>query len=477
MDKKNISPLRVMDMNTKESLQSALEQYQTGNLEQAENICKGILKAQPDNAEALHLLGLIGFKLGDYAMALKNIRKAIKADPDNADAYFDLGNILQEKGEISKALTNYKKAIKLHPDYAEAYNNMGIALQDDMKLDKAIQSYQKAIRIDARYAEAYNNLGVVFQEKKQLDEAVTNFQKALLLKPDYTNAYHNLVDAIQGKKSEIKSESSKNSIYAVYRCLFGEDFVQESIKSMRDYVDKIFIFWDDRPRGNITECIYKGETIKFSRKFDNVIEKIKELNDPKIELIYDHQDSDENYLTHFVNDIILPNYQKPSTILFLEADHIFHSDQIEKALDEFREQDYLFATTESIELWKDFNYRLPERTDKVGAVFCNLNRLSKMPMTLKHGGIAVMPRLSAHVHSFSFTVSEKSMYWRHLLSIAISRKFGGSVPFEDWYEEKWLKWDYEMNNENLDISEQQKIPRALPYNAERLPEMIQKKYF
>jgi tetratricopeptide (TPR) repeat protein len=463
-------------MNTKESLQSALEQYQAGNLELAKNICMEMVISQPENADVLHLLGLIWHKLGDLDMALKNIRKAIKADPDYADAYFDLGNILQEAGEVSKAITQYKKAIKLRPNYAEAYNNMGIVLQDDMKLDKAIQSYREAIRIDACYAEAYNNLGVAFQEKKQLDEAVTHFQKALLLKPDYGNAYHNLVDAIQGKEYEIKPGNQKNGIYAVYRCLFGEDFVQESIKSIRAYVDKIFIFWDDKPQGNITECIYKGETIKFPKKFDNVLEKIKELNDPKVELIYDHQDSDENYLTHFVNDIILPKYRRPSTILYLEVDHIFHSNQIEKAIDEFREQDYLFATTESIELWKDFNYRLPERTNKVGAVFCNLNRLSKMPMTLKHGGIAVMPRLSSYVHSFGFAVSEKSMYWKHLLSIATSRKFGGDVPFEEWYEEKWLKWDYEANNENLDISEQQKISWALPYNAERLPEVIQKKY-
>jgi Tfp pilus assembly protein PilF len=463
-------------MNTKASVQSALEHFQSGNFEEAENICKGIVKVEKDNAEALHLLGLAQYKLGDHDMALKNIRKAVKREPMNADAYFDLASILQEHGEISKAITNYKKAIKLQPDYGEAYNNMGIALQDNLKIDKAIQCYSEAVRIDPSYAEAHNNLGVAFQEKKVIDEAITHFQKALLLKPDYANAYHNLVNAIQGKEYETEPENQKNGIYAVYKCFFGEDFIQESVKSIRDYVDKIFIFWDDKPRGNITECIYKGETIKFPKKFDTVLDKIKESNDPKIELIYDHQDSDENYLTHFVNDIILPKYQKPSMILFLEADHVFHSDQIENALDEFREQDYLFATTETIELWKDFNYRLPERTDKVGAVFCNMNRLSKMPMTLKHGGIAVMPRLSAYVHSFSYAVSEKSMYWRHLLSIAISRKFGGSVPFEDWYEEKWLKWDYETNNENLDISEQQKIPWALPYNAEGLPEVIQKKY-
>ena len=88
-----------------------------------------------------------------------------------------------------------------------------------------------------------------------------------------------------------------------------------------------------------------------------------------------------------------------------------------------------------------------------------------------------MPKVSASVHNFGFAVSEKAMYWKHLLSIAMAQKFGGIVPFENWYEDKWLKWDYETNNENLDISEQNKISSAVPYNSEKLPELIKKKYF
>jgi Flp pilus assembly protein TadD len=462
-------------MNTKGSIQSAIEQYQTGNLEQAEKICKAILKAQPDNSEALHLLGSIRYRHGDLDLASKNIRKALRFDSKNADAYYDLGNILQEKGQITKAVANYKKALKLDPNYAEAYNNIGIALQDDMQLDKAIKYYKEAVRIDPNYAEAYNNLGVAFQERKELDKAITHFQKALLLKPDYANAYHNLVDAVQGKGYEAKSKIKKNIVYAIYRCLYGEDFIQESIKSIIDHVDKIFIFWDDTPPGNITECLYKGEAVRFPKQFDNVIAKIKELDDPKVKLIYDHWEAIDNYVTHFVNDIILRDYKKPSVIISLEADHVFRNDQIKKALDEFREEDYVFATTEQIEIWKDLNYRLPERPDKVGAVFCNLTKLKKMPVTLKHGGILVMPKLSAHVHNLGFASSEKVMYWKHLLSIAVARKFGGSVPFENWYDEKWLNWDYLTNNEDLDISEQYKISSILPYNADKLPELIIRK--
>jgi tetratricopeptide (TPR) repeat protein len=463
-------------MNTHEIFQEAFEWYRKGDFEQAQNICGELLKAEPDNAEAAHLLGLISYKLGNYGGALKNIRKALRLDPQNADAHFDLGNVLHEDGKIAKAITSYRKAIKLNPHYAEAYNNLGIALQDNMQLDKALKSYKEALNVDPDYAEAYNNLGVVFQEKKQLDEAITHFQKALLLQSAYANAYHNLVDAVQGKGYDAINIFQTNTIYAIYRCFNGEDYIQESIKSISDKVDKIFVFSDDTPLGNAAECLYKGQRIPFPKQIDGVVEKIKELDNPKIELLYDHQDTNDNHLTHFLNDIILPKYEKPSIVLYMEVDHVFRNDQLKSAIDEFILQDYVFATAGQIDIWKNMHYRLPERNDKVGAVFCNLSKLRKMPITLKHGGIAVMPRLDACVHSFSFAVSEKAMYWKHLLSIAFSQKFGGSAPYEDWYEEKWLKWDYETNNENLDISEQYKIPSAIPYNTDELPELIRNKY-
>jgi Tfp pilus assembly protein PilF len=458
------------------SIRSAFELYQSGNLEQAGDICKEALKVQPDNSEALHLLGLIFYRSGNHDLALRNIRKAIKFDMQNADAYYDMGNILQEKGQITKAITNYRKAIKLNPEYAEAYNNLGIALQDNVQLDKAIKCYKAAIRIDPNYAEAHNNLGVAFQEKKQLDEAITHFQKALLINPKYSNAYHNLVDAVQGKGYANKNETEKNTIYAVYRCLYGEDFLLESIKSIGGLADKIFIFWDNGPWGNATECVYKGEAVKFPEKLDKVLEKIKGLNDPKIELIYDHRDTNDNQLTHFVNDIILPKYEKPSMILFLEVDHVFRQDQIKEAVEEFMEKDYVFATTDQVEVWKGLRHRLQERPNKTGVVLCNLRKLDKMPATMKHGGVLVMPKLSAYVHNFGFALSEKVMYWKHLLSISAPQKFGDAIPSENWYEEKWLKWNYESNNDNLGISEQDKNLKAVPYDVNELPELIKEKF-
>lgn len=461
-----------MDING--SINAAHEKFRSGDLEQPKDICDQILTVQPENSEALHLLGLILYKRGDYDLAAKKIRKAILINPNDAVAYFDLANVLQDKGKVILSVRYYKKAIKLKPNYVEAYNNMGIALHDNMQLDKAIKCYKEALRIAPDYAEAHNNIGVAYQEKKTLADAITHFQRALLLDPNYANAYENLVEAIRGKGYESRTKGNKNIVYAIYRCLYGEDFIKESITSISEAVDKIFVFWDDTPWGNLSECVYKGQVVKFPKKFDDVVEKVKELNNPKIEIIYDHHETAENQLTHLVNDIILPNYGKPSIILSLEVDQVFRSHQMRKSIEEFIDKDCVFATTNQIEVWKGLRHILPERPNKAGAIFCNFNKLEKMPETMRHGGVLVMPKLSTSVHRFSFAVSEKVMYWKHLLSIAAVQKSGAAVPSEDWYEEKWLKWNYESNDGTIEIPEAggTAVMEALPYGVDELPEVI-----
>lgn len=266
-------------------------------------------------------------------------------------------------------------------------------------------------------------------------------------------------------------------IYAVYRCLYGEDFIQESIKSIDPYVDKIFIFWDDTPWANVTECIYKGELIKFPKKFDNILEKIKELNNDKIILIYDHQENNINQFTHFVNDIILPNYKKPDKIIFIEVDQVFHENDIITAIEEFDSKKITCATTRPIEHWKTPLYAIPERS-RLCSVFWNLKNLELIPPTGRHADAHGLQVLSSRTHNFGFCVSEKNMYWKILTCIAFSQKIGDSLPNIDWFEEKWKKWDFKSNNSNLEISlgHEHLIPRAFEYPPENLPKLIKEKY-
>jgi hypothetical protein len=266
------------------------------------------------------------------------------------------------------------------------------------------------------------------------------------------------------------------SNYAVYRCLYGEDFIQESIKSIDPYVEKIFVFWDDIPWGNVTQCLYKGRVISFPKKFDNILDKIRELNNPKIELIYDHRTNNVNQFTYLVNEKVLPNYPKPDRFIFIEVDHVFRKTQIEASLRLMIAAQYRVATTRAVELWRSYKYRIPERS-RVCTVFWNMQGISEMPITGRQADIYGMPVLPTFVHNFGFCFNEKTMLWKHLTGLAFANAIGDLAPNEDWYD-KWFNWNLDNGNFDLEISKglEHTIPLAYKYDLDFLPEEIRKKY-
>jgi protein O-GlcNAc transferase len=179
-------------MDIHKAIQLAFEHYRTGNLQQAENISKEILRVQLNNIVAINLLGIINYQLKNYDSAIKYMEKLINLSPNNAQAYYILGHSMQEKEQFDEAITYYQKALQVAPNFADVYYNLGSIFQDKKRHDEAISCYQKALQINPTDSDAYYNMGLVLQEKKQFDEAVTSYQKALQLNPNLADAYNNL---------------------------------------------------------------------------------------------------------------------------------------------------------------------------------------------------------------------------------------------------------------------------------------------
>lgn len=266
-------------------------------------------------------------------------------------------------------------------------------------------------------------------------------------------------------------------VYAIYRVLYGEDFIQESILSILDNVDRVFIFWDDTPWGDVKSCVYKGNVVKFPRKFDNVIEKVKELNCSKIEITYDHRYNNINQMTNLVNERILPCYKQPEIIVFIEPDHVFKSGDFKKALDFFKVSPHKQMTTSQIEIWKGFKNAVPTnfRKNRLSVVLTKLNG-EKMPNTGRHCNIkSNLKRIPVPVYNFGFAVSQKAMYWKIMIAIGISQKIGDSPPNQNWYEEKWLNWKEGIKNLEPALNFEYMIPMVSPYDINLLPKSILKK--
>ena len=79
--------------NLLQLLQQAGAFCKAGQWSEAEQVCRSLLKAHPDNFEALNLLGIIASQTRRNREAAELIVRAISVRPDQAVAHLNLGNI------------------------------------------------------------------------------------------------------------------------------------------------------------------------------------------------------------------------------------------------------------------------------------------------------------------------------------------------------------------------------------------------
>jgi protein O-GlcNAc transferase len=183
-------------MNSNEAIQSAVGHLKNGNLSEAENMFRLVLEAQSDNVTALHLLGVIYYRLKQYKSAVLYIKRALHYAPDYVDAYCNLAIVLHEMGCSDEAISYYQEAIKINPNAILAYYNLGNILREKGQIDESITFYTKAIEINSELAEAYHGLGFSYQEKGKLDKAIHYYQKALEINPYLIEGYCNLSNVL-----------------------------------------------------------------------------------------------------------------------------------------------------------------------------------------------------------------------------------------------------------------------------------------
>ena len=101
--------------DTKAALQQACLYHQQGNLAQAEVIYHQILAIEPENPDALHLLGVIAYQNHNFKDGIKLIFQAIEIDSSQSSFFNSLANALKESCQYQQALETYNHAATINP--------------------------------------------------------------------------------------------------------------------------------------------------------------------------------------------------------------------------------------------------------------------------------------------------------------------------------------------------------------------------
>ena len=116
------------NLTVSEVVDLAIQNHRSGNLQQAMTLYRKVLKVQPNNINALHLLGVIFAQQEDYTTATDLIKQAIHHNNTVPIFYQSLGNVLRGQGKSDEAIVQYRQALTLDPKHVISHQNLLITL-------------------------------------------------------------------------------------------------------------------------------------------------------------------------------------------------------------------------------------------------------------------------------------------------------------------------------------------------------------
>ncbi len=179
------------------TLRQAWQFHQAGLLQQAEGLYRRILAAQPDNADALHLLGLIAQGAGQLEAARELLEKAVRAKPGEAMFRHNLATLLYGQGKLKEAEAHAARAVQLQPGLAEARQLLGTVYKAQGRFAEAIQSFEAVLRLHPDHVAALNNLGVALIDAEQAELALAPLSRLLELVPGMAEGMFSLGSALK----------------------------------------------------------------------------------------------------------------------------------------------------------------------------------------------------------------------------------------------------------------------------------------
>jgi len=234
-------------------LQKAWSLHQAGQLAAAEQQYLRLLASQPNQPDALNLMGLLCIQAGRPSDAEPYILKALRTDPDNPQSHYNLGiacahgrrfaeaarhfgraaelqpgnvealssqgNALRLAGQPEAALNVLRAALGIEPRHPGARQNLALALNDAGAeriragdTAQAIDRFREALRISPEHAQAHLNLGLTLEQSGQLEQAARCYQAAIRARPDFADPHFHLAHLRSHRSSSAEIDAMRKLI-------------------------------------------------------------------------------------------------------------------------------------------------------------------------------------------------------------------------------------------------------------------------
>ncbi|MGB5156394.1 MAG: tetratricopeptide repeat protein [Desulfobacterales bacterium] len=196
----------------------------TNKIDMAKEQMQIILKKNPDDIEALVMMGDLEILSKNQRKAISYYEEVIKHDPGSVTANYKMGVMHAAENNYKEAVKYFEKSLSVNPDYFPAMNMIIKIKLNEKKLDEALARCFKQVGISPKNTAFRLMLGQLYVLKKDPEAARNSFETALTINPDSREvlmAYANFemsqgaIDQAILKYEKLRSNNPDNPGYAI----------------------------------------------------------------------------------------------------------------------------------------------------------------------------------------------------------------------------------------------------------------------
>ena len=168
---------------TSDPVRRAAEALQQDDLETAEIILRPRLREQPEDANALLLLGRFASRLAYFEQAEALLRLAVEVSPDSPAAKFHLAAELYSRNRPEDAIGALADVLREQPDNVDALNLNAAALARAGRLDEAVAAYETSVRLEQHQPRVWSWYAQSLRSLGRTDDGVSAIKRGIELAP------------------------------------------------------------------------------------------------------------------------------------------------------------------------------------------------------------------------------------------------------------------------------------------------------
>jgi tetratricopeptide (TPR) repeat protein len=165
------------------ALHAARRSLAQGNLDAARASCLQILSREPQEAGALHLLGVIALRAGDRRTAQDYLRRAAESPKPQALYLLSYAELCLKGVEPATALSMTRRAVALDPNLVLGWLFLGTQLLEAREYQESRQCFERTLALDAKFWQAHVHLATLEVRHGDSARALERFRTLLEQRP------------------------------------------------------------------------------------------------------------------------------------------------------------------------------------------------------------------------------------------------------------------------------------------------------